>query len=119
MNGERGGRLPALRIGLTGGVVGIFCCVGPTLLALLGIVSAGTAYAWSYDLYDGYAWWFRLAGLGVMALLVWRALRKRDACSVGGVRAARRKIVVALAVAVGTYAILYAVTDALGRLAVG
>jgi hypothetical protein len=30
--------LPAWRIGLSGGVVGILCCVGPTALALLGII---------------------------------------------------------------------------------
>ncbi|HEX2262870.1 MAG TPA: hypothetical protein VHH52_03795 [Pseudonocardiaceae bacterium] len=34
-------------MGLTGGVVGILCCTGPTVLALLGVVSAGTAFAWA------------------------------------------------------------------------
>lgn len=33
-------RLPVWRIGLTGGVVGILCCVGPAVLALLGIAVA-------------------------------------------------------------------------------
>lgn len=35
--------LAVWRIGVTGGLVGIPCCVGPTVLAL-GIVSAGTAF---------------------------------------------------------------------------
>ncbi|WP_393916653.1 hypothetical protein [Halostreptopolyspora alba] len=61
--------------------MGILCCVGPTVLALLGIVSAGTAFVWATDLYDGYAWWFRLAGLAVLAGLVWWSLRRRGVCS--------------------------------------
>lgn len=44
-------RLPVWRIGITGGLVGILCCVGPTALALFGIVSAGTAFVWANDLY--------------------------------------------------------------------
>jgi hypothetical protein len=54
-------------MGLTSGVVGILCCAGPTVLALLGVVSAGTAFAWATTLYDNYAWWFRL---GVLAVAV-------------------------------------------------
>ncbi len=55
--------LPVLRIGLTAGLAGMLCCVGPTVLALLGVISAGTAFVWANDLYDDYAWLFRLAGL--------------------------------------------------------
>lgn len=109
--------LAAWRIGLAGGLVGISCCVGPTMLALLGVVSAGTAYAWATDLYDGYAWWFRLGGLTVLALLVWIGLRRRDQCSIAGVRRARGRLLAVLAVAVGTYIVLYAVTTWLGRFA--
>lgn len=95
--------LPAWRIGVSGGVVGLLCCVGPTVLALLGVVSAGTAFAWATGLYDGYGWWFRLGGLLVMAVLVWSALRRRDQCSLAGVRRVQRLLLLALAVAVGTY----------------
>lgn len=48
-------RLPVWRMGVTGGLVGILCCVGPTALALVGVVSAGTAFAWATNLYDDYA----------------------------------------------------------------
>ena len=37
------------------GLTGIMCCVGPTVLAMVGVVGAGTAYAWANTLYDGYA----------------------------------------------------------------
>ncbi|XAS69556.1 hypothetical protein V3C33_10075 [Micrococcaceae bacterium Sec5.7] len=110
-------RLPMWRIGLTGGVVGILCCVGPTVLALLGIVSAGTAFAWATDLYGNYAWWFRLGGLAVIVLLVWLALRRRDQCSIAGVRRWQWRLLGVLTVAVGTYVALYAVTTWLGTLA--
>jgi hypothetical protein len=114
---EQADRLPTWRIGLAGGLVGIMCCVGPTLLALLGIISAGTAFTWATDLYDGYAWWFRLGGLAVLGLLVYVSLRRRDQCSIDGVRRLRGRLLAVLAIAVGTYATLYAVTTWLGTLA--
>lgn len=110
-------RLPIWRIGLTSGVVGILCCVGPTVLAVLGIVSAGTAFAWATDLYDGYAWLFRLGGLAVLALLVWSSLRRRAQCSVAGVRRLRWRLAAVLGVAVLTYVGLYALTTWLGTFA--
>src|SRR5688500_3776666 len=101
-------------MGLAGGLVGILCCVGPTVLALVGIVSAGTAFAWATNLYDTYAWWFRLGGLAVLVLLVWLALRRRDQCSIAGLRRWRWRLLAVLAVAAGTYAALYALTKWLG-----
>lgn len=114
---EHTDRLPTWRIGVAGGVVGILCCVGPTVLALLGIVSAGTAFVWATDLYDNYAWWFRLAGLIVLGLLVWVALRRRDQCSVAGVRRLRWRLIGVLGIAGATYVALYATTTWLGTFA--
>ncbi|HEX6235261.1 MAG TPA: hypothetical protein VFZ63_19185 [Jiangellaceae bacterium] len=111
------GRLPTWRIGIAGGVVGILCCVGPTVLAMLGVVSAGTAFVWATDLYDNHAWWFRLAGLIVIAALVWFALRRRNQCTVAGMHRARWRLVGTIAVAISTYAALYMLTTWLGALA--
>lgn len=105
------------RIGVVSGVVGILCCVGPALLALLGIVSATTAFFWATDLYDDYAWWFRLAGLLVLTVLVWVALRRRRICSVAGVQQLRWRLLGVLGIAVITYLGLYALTTWLGTLA--
>lgn len=111
---ERTRRLPVWRIGITGGLVGILCCVGPTVLALIGVVGAGTAFAWATTLYDQGAWWFRLGALVVLAGLVWWALRRRDQCSLAGVRRLRWRLVAVAGIAVATYAVLYAVTTWLG-----
>jgi hypothetical protein len=50
------------------------------------VVGAGTAFVWATDPYDGYRWWFRIAGLAVVALLVWLGLRRRNQCSLAGIR---------------------------------
>ena len=112
-----GRALPVVRIGLLGGLVGMGCCVGPTVLALVGVLGAGTAYAWAENLYGGYAWWFRLAGLAVTVVPVVWALRRRRACSLAGARAARWRLLLVVGVAVATYLVLYAVTTLAGHLA--
>jgi len=109
--------IPYARIGIVAGLFGILCCVGPVVLALVGALSAAAAADLAYDLYGGYAWYFRGAGLLVGALLVVYALRKRNACDIRGVKAVKGKIALALVVALVTYAILYAVTTWLGKLA--
>lgn len=108
------GRLPLWRIGFTSGLVGMLCCVGPTVLALIGIVSATTAFAWATKIYDNYAWWFRLGGLATLALLVFLALRRRDQCSLAAIRRLRWRLATTLAIAVVTYGALYAATTWLG-----
>ncbi|ORV69697.1 hypothetical protein [Mycobacterium gastri] len=114
---DKDGRLPIWRIGITGGLVGILCCIGPTVLAMFGIISGATALVWANNLYGNYAWWFRLSGLGVLALLVWIALRRRNQCSLPGIRRLRWRLATTLGIAVGTYAALYAVTTWLERFA--
>jgi hypothetical protein len=113
----RSARLPIWRIGISGGLVGILCCVGPTVLAMFGIISAGTAFVWANDLYDHHAWWFRLAGTALLVGLTVLALRRRDQCSIAGARRLRWRIVAMVAIAVGTYGALYALTTWLGTFA--
>lgn len=105
------------RIGVLGGLPGILCCVGPTVLALLGVIGAGTAFVWANDLYDDYKWWFRLAGLVVMAAMVWWSLRRRQMCTLQGLRDVRSRLLLIVVVAVGTYVALYALTTWLGTFA--
>jgi hypothetical protein len=84
---------------------------------LFGIVSAATAFAWANNLYDNYAWWFRLGGLAALAALIWLSLRRQDQCSIDGIRRRRMRLLAVAAIAVGTYAALYALTTWLGTFA--
>lgn len=109
--------LPVWRIGIVGGLAGMLCCVGPTVLALLGILSAGTAFAWATSLYDQGAWLFRLGGLALIVALVWWSLRRQKQCTVTAVRRLRWRLLSVVVIAMGTYALLYGVTTSLGSLA--
>lgn len=102
--------------GIVGGVTAILCCAGPTVLALLGIMSATTAFALATDLYDNWAWLFRLAGLLVVVGIVWWGLRRRRACTRSGVRSNWKRLAGVVAIGVGTYTVLYVVTTLLGQL---
>ena len=107
---------PIVRIGMLSGLVGMLCCVGPTVLAAVGILSAGTAFTAAQQLYGGYAWWFRLAALVLVVLLVRRA-RRRGRCVATPSQHPARPWLMVLAVAAATYLLLYAGTTALGTLA--
>jgi hypothetical protein len=109
-------RLPVLRIGALGGILGMTCCVGPAVLALMGIVSATTAYGWAENLYGNYAWWFRGGGLVMMVALLLASLRRQGQCSLAGIRRLRARLVTVLATAVATYGLLYLATTWLGYL---
>lgn len=111
-------RLPAIRIGLAGGLAAMVCCVGPTVLAVIGVVSAATASTWAESLYGSYSWVFRAAGLVVVGALVIFALRRRRQCTLQGVGAARRSLLILVLVGSATYGALYALTTWLGGLAV-
>lgn len=113
----RARRLPALRIGVVGGVTAIMCCVGPTVLALIGVIGAATAFSWATTLYDQYTWWFRLGGLLVMAGLIIVSLRRRNQCSLAGARRQWRALTITLAAALTTYVVLYVATTVLGNIA--
>jgi hypothetical protein len=109
-------RIPVLRIGALGGIVGMLCCVGPTLLALVGVISAATAYGWAENLYGGYAWWFRGGGLVFMIGLLLFSLRRQRQCALAGIGRVRSRLVQLLATAVATYGVLYVATTLLGHL---
>ncbi len=116
-DGSRRGGLPTLRIGVVSGLVAILCCVGPASLALVGVISGGTAYAVATELYANWAWGFRLAGIAVAAGLVWWALRRRDACNLDGLRRSCHSLLLVAVVGSVTYVALYAFTTWLGTFA--
>lgn len=104
-----------LKLGIVAGLAGISCCVGPTVLALLGLSSVSFAIGLGNTLYYQYGWYFKggavvLAVAGVVALL-WR----RRSCSLRGARAQWRLLATVLAAMVVVYAALYGLTAWLAR----
>jgi len=102
--------------GIAAGLIGIGCCAGPTVAALLGVISASTAVSLAGNLYGHWEWAFLLAGTLAAAAVVVTARRRARSCAVAPGRQRRFLVLVAFS-ALATYGILYAVTTALGRLA--
>jgi len=109
-----GRRGTVLGIGL--GVVGLGCCVGPAVAALLGITTATVAVDLATDLYAQWGWAFKFAAASLAILAVLIARRTGSQCSVGKPRFGRFTAALVFS-AVATYALLYAGTSWLGGLA--
>lgn len=108
---------PGLLLGLVAGLAGISCCVGPTVLALLGLSSVSFAISLGNTLYYGYGWYFRSAAVVFAAVGILGLLRKRKSCTLRGARA-QWKLLVTVAAAMGVvYAALYWLTAWLARAA--
>jgi hypothetical protein len=104
-----------MRLGLLAGLVGISCCVTPTVLALLGLASASAAVSLGNTLYYQYGWWFRgaavlLAGVGIV-----RMLRARRACSLRGAATHWRLLLTTALVMTAVYVFLAWLTTELAR----
>ncbi len=82
-----------LRVGIVAGLAGISCCVGPTVLALLGLSSVSFAISLGNTLYYQYGWYFRGAALVLAAAGVVSLLRKRKSCTLRGAREQWRLLV--------------------------
>ncbi len=105
------------RLGAIAGLVGISCCVGPTVLALLGLSTVSFAISLGNTLYYGYGWYFRGAALVLAVLGVVGILRGRKACSLRGARAQRKLLLTVLFMMIAVYWFLYGLTAYLARLA--
>jgi hypothetical protein len=49
---------PGFTLGSLAGLIGVSCCVAPTILALLGLISASVAIGLGNMLYVDYGWYF-------------------------------------------------------------
>jgi hypothetical protein len=114
------GRLPTARrgllAGLGAGVVAIGCCVGPTVAALFGVMSAAAAADLANNLYAQWGWAFKMAGIISGGAAFFLARRQARTCSAGP-RSLGRFALVLAATGVATYFALYATTTWLGNVA--
>jgi hypothetical protein len=73
-----------LKLGALAGLLGISCCVGPAVLALLGVISVSFAIGLGTTLYDEYGWYFRGAAILLAAIGTFQTLKRRKSCGVRG-----------------------------------
>ena len=120
MDGEgfrQGSQKLGIGLGLLSGLVGMLCCVTPTVLVLFGLTTATAAVGLATRWYAEYAWYLRgAAALLAMAGIVLH-LKRRNACSLRGARENLSLIVTTIVVGALTYGALYWFTTWLGRLA--
>jgi hypothetical protein len=104
-----------LKLGVVAGLAGISCCVGPTVLALLGLSSVSFAISLGNTLYYQYGWYFRGVALVLAVAGVVGLLRGRKSCTLRGAREQWRLLVTVVAAMVVVYAGLYWLTTWLAR----
>ena len=100
--------------GVASGLAAITCCTSPVVLVVLGVATAAEAVTLGDTLYYQYGWWFRGAGLALAAVAVAVHLRRRQRCTLRGVRGIWRLLVTLAAAAAITYAALFWLTKYLG-----
>lgn len=100
-------------IGIIAGIVGLGCCVGPAVAALIGLTSAAVAVDLATDLYRDWSWAFRIAGAATAAAAITIVLRRHGRCSTAR-PALSRLIAIVVVTALATYGALYAATTWLG-----
>jgi len=99
-----------VRLGVAAGLAGISCCVGPTVLALLGLSTASFAISLGNTLYYGYGWYFRGAAVLLAAAGVVGLLRRRKSCTLKGTRQQWKLLLTVAVTMVLVYAGLYWLT---------
>lgn len=104
-----------LKLGALAGLVGIACCVGPTVMVLLGLASVTFAISLGNTLYYQYGWYFRGAALVFAVAGTVFALRGRRSCSLRGAKEQWRLLATVAVGMVVVYVILYLVTSVLAR----
>jgi hypothetical protein len=100
--------------GIVAGLVGIGCCAGPAVAALLGFISASSAVSLADNLYGHWEWAFLTAGTLTAAVVVVTARRRARSCTLAPGRHRRFILLVAVS-ALATYGALYLITTVLGH----
>lgn len=100
--------------------VASLCCLSPVVLVLFGVGSVGFASSLADTLYGDYKWYFRIAGLVVMAIaLIIYFKKSKGICTIDQAKRRRNEILntIAITLIVGVFGyifFLYVVVHYLG-----
>jgi hypothetical protein len=104
-----------LGIGAIGGTIALLCCISPVVLVLLGLSSVTAAIALGNNLFYNYKVYFITASVLFMILAIFFLLKKKNQCSLSGVRKNLNKILLTFILAVIVYILWYLFTTWLGN----
>ncbi|MDD5083393.1 MAG: hypothetical protein PHT88_00450 [Candidatus Moranbacteria bacterium] len=91
-------------------LIASLCCLSPVILVVFGIGTVSFASSLADTLYGEYKWYFRLAGLIVMAIaLVLYFRRTKNICSLDAAKRQRNEIIntIALTLIVGVLGYIF------------
>lgn len=75
-------------------VIASLCCLAPVMLVLLGLSTAAFAASLADILYGQYKWWFRLAGLSLLAAsFIFYLRRAKGICTIDQAKQRRNEII--------------------------
>ena len=104
-------------LGAIAGTIGILCCVSPIVLVLLGLSTVSAAIALGNNLFTNYKIYFISASVLFLAVAITFYLKKKNQCSLSGVRKNLNMIIFTVFVAVLVYIFWYYFTTWLASLA--
>jgi hypothetical protein len=112
-----GERRRGFALGTLAGTIGLGCCVYPAALALTGLSSATAAVALGNRLYADWGWAFKGAAVVFASGALYVQKRRSDRCPMEARPDVRRIALWLGGTGIATYALLYAGTKGLERLA--
>jgi hypothetical protein len=92
-----------LKTGFFAGTIGILCCVSPVILVLFGLSSVSAAIALGNNLFDNYKIYFISSSVLFLFGAFYFQLKKKNQCSLSGVRKNINTFIVTIFLAVLVY----------------
>ena len=105
-----------IKIGVASGIISLLCCVSPIFLVLLGLSSITGAIALGNFMFDNYKTYFISASILFFVGATIFKLKRKNQCSVSGIRKNQNMIITSAIIFVITYIFLYYFTTMLGML---
>ena len=105
-----------LGIGAITGSIAILCCISPVILVLLGLSSVTAAIALGNNLFSNYKFYFIGVSVLFLIIAIFFYLKKKNQCSLSGVRKNINQIIVIVFIAILVYIIWYYFTTWLGNI---